>query len=273
MSARCAAHHRHARDVSGRPRRAARLFPTPAVRSETTTTNAQFCRLFQKCGGNGAADLIWHPRYAGWPKLLKSRKASHGDTTASISGVGRCRKRRWRGRPVLALGLCAALLSGSFPLAVRATTRMRAALRVSAAYLQQSDYEKRAARIPVGVCALQAVPPASQHRQRVRAHGKVARSRGRAQQIPRGDPKSPERTTHRTRVANLKKRIDAIRVRPLRRWPRRKLRRARPPRHRRQRLRRCTPLLRRRRVSPIARPLLSRSASAAPPPWAPSSRG
>lgn len=132
------------------------------------------------------------------------------NTTASVSGVGGSRKGRWRGRRVLALGLCTALLSGSFPLGAQSDDEnARRHFESGAAYLQQSDYEN-ALREFQAAYGLSKRPPLLLNIAIVYERmGKLQEAVDTLTKYLEEDPKSPERTTLETRIANLKKRIEA----------------------------------------------------------------
>jgi tetratricopeptide (TPR) repeat protein len=133
------------------------------------------------------------------------------NTRAAISDLGRSRKGRWHGRPVLAWGLCAALLSGSFPVAAQSDDEnARRHFESGAAYLQQSDYEN-ALREFQAAYTLSKRPPLLLNIANV--YERMGKLQGAVDALSRyleEDPKSPERTTHETRIANLKKRIEAM---------------------------------------------------------------
>jgi hypothetical protein len=131
-------------------------------------------------------------------------------TTASVSGVGGSRKGRWRGRRVLAWGLCTALLSGSFPLGAQSDDEnARRHFESGAAYLQQSDYEN-ALREFQAAYGLSKRPPLLLNIAIVYERmGKLQEAVDTLTKYLEEDPKSPERTTLETRIANLKKRIEA----------------------------------------------------------------
>jgi len=133
------------------------------------------------------------------------------NTTASVSEVGRSGKRRWRGRQVLAFGLCGALLSGSLPLGAQSDDEnARRHFESGAAYLQQSDYEN-ALREFQAAYALSKRPPLLLNIANVYERmGKLQEAVDALSKYLEEDPKSPERTTHETRIANLKKRIEAM---------------------------------------------------------------
>jgi len=133
------------------------------------------------------------------------------NTTASVSGVDRSRNGRWRGRRVLAFGLCTALLAGSFPLGAQSDDEnARRHFESGAAYLQQSDYEN-ALREFQAAYALSKRPPLLLNIANVYERmGKLQEAVDALSKYLEEDPKSPERTTHETRIANLKKRIEAM---------------------------------------------------------------
>jgi tetratricopeptide (TPR) repeat protein len=132
------------------------------------------------------------------------------DTTASVSGVGGSRNGRWRGRRVLALGLCTALLSGSLSLGAQSDDEnARRHFESGAAYLQQSDYEN-ALREFQAAYGLSKRPPLLLNIAVVYERmGKLQEAVDTLTKYLEEDPKSPERTTLETRIANLKKRIEA----------------------------------------------------------------
>jgi len=132
------------------------------------------------------------------------------NTTASVSG-SRSRNGRWRGRRVLAFGLCTALLSGSFPLGAQSDDEnARRHFESGAAYLQRSDYEN-ALREFQAAYALSRRPPLLLNIANVYERmGKLQEAVDALSKYLEEDPKSPERTTHETRIANLKKRIEAM---------------------------------------------------------------
>jgi tetratricopeptide (TPR) repeat protein len=131
------------------------------------------------------------------------------DTPAS--GVGRSRRGRRQGRPLLALGLCTALLAGSAPLGAQSDDEnARRHFESGAAYLQQSDYEN-ALREFQAAYALSKRPPLLLNIANVYERmGKLQEAVDSLTKYLEEDPKSPERTTHETRIANLKKRIEAM---------------------------------------------------------------
>jgi tetratricopeptide (TPR) repeat protein len=112
---------------------------------------------------------------------------------------------------MLALGLCAALLCGAFPVAAQSDDEnARRHFESGAAYLQQSDYEN-ALREFQAAYALSKRPPLLLNIANVYERmGKLQEAVDALSKYLEEDPKSPERTTHETRIANLKKRIEAM---------------------------------------------------------------
>jgi tetratricopeptide (TPR) repeat protein len=111
----------------------------------------------------------------------------------------------------MALGLCAALFLGTMPLAAQSDDEnARRHFESGAAYLQQSDYEN-ALREFQSAYALSKRPPLLLNIANVYERmGKLQEAVDALTKYLEEDPKSPERATHETRVANLKKRIEAI---------------------------------------------------------------
>jgi tetratricopeptide (TPR) repeat protein len=110
----------------------------------------------------------------------------------------------------LALGLCAALLAGAAPLGAQSDDEnARRHFESGAAYLQQSDYDN-ALREFQAAYALSKRPPLLLNIANVYERmGKLQDAVDALTKYLEEDPKSPERTTHETRIANLKKRIEA----------------------------------------------------------------
>jgi len=131
--------------------------------------------------------------------------------TTAVSDVARSRWGRGKGRTWLALGLCAALLSGTAPLGAQSDDEnARRHFESGAAYLQQSDYEN-ALREFQAAYALSKRPPLLLNIANVYERmGKLQEAVDALSKYLEEDPKSPERTTHETRIANLKKRIEAM---------------------------------------------------------------
>jgi tetratricopeptide (TPR) repeat protein len=111
----------------------------------------------------------------------------------------------------LALGLSAALLAGSLPLGAQTDDEnARRHFESGAAYLQQSDNEN-ALREFQAAYALSKRPPLLLNIANVYERmGKLQEAVDALTRYLEEDPKTPERTTHETRIANLKKRIEAM---------------------------------------------------------------
>jgi tetratricopeptide (TPR) repeat protein len=133
------------------------------------------------------------------------------NTLRSDSDVTRSR-RTWRGnRPLLAFGLCAALFSSSLPSVAQSDDEnARRHFESGAAYLQQSDYEN-ALREFQAAYNLSKRPPLLLNIANVYERmGKLQEAVDALTKYLEEDAKTPERTTHETRIANLKKRIDSM---------------------------------------------------------------
>jgi hypothetical protein len=142
--------------------------------------------------------------------MAKTTSNTPGDFSA-VSGVDRSGRGRRRGRPLLAVSLCAALALGTVPsFAQSDDENARRHFESGAAYLQQSDYEN-ALREFQAAYALSKRPPLLLNIANVYERmGKLQEAVDALTKYLEEDPKSPERTTHETRIANLKKRIQAM---------------------------------------------------------------
>lgn len=133
------------------------------------------------------------------------------NTATSMSGVGRSRWAGRHARPLLALGLSAALVLGTGPAVAQSDDEnARRHFESGAAYLQQSDYEN-ALREFQAAYALSKRPPLLLNIANV--YERMGKLQGAVDALTKyleEDPKTPERTTHETRIANLKKRIEAM---------------------------------------------------------------
>jgi tetratricopeptide (TPR) repeat protein len=133
------------------------------------------------------------------------------NTTTSMSDGGRRRPgQRRRGR-LVALGLSLAIFAGAIPLGAQSDDEnARRHFESGAAYLQQSDYEN-ALREFQAAHVLSKRPPLLLNIANVYERmGKLREAVDALTKYLEEDPKTPERTTHETRIANLKKRIDAM---------------------------------------------------------------
>jgi tetratricopeptide (TPR) repeat protein len=129
----------------------------------------------------------------------------------SVSGIGRSRWGRRRDRSVLAFGLSLALASATVPLGAQSDDEnARRHFESGAAYLQRSDYEN-ALREFQAAYSLSKRPPLLLNIANVYERmGKLQEAVDALTKYLEEDPKSPERTTHETRIGNLKKRIEAM---------------------------------------------------------------
>jgi tetratricopeptide (TPR) repeat protein len=129
----------------------------------------------------------------------------------SVSGVGRARWGRRRDRSALAVGLSLALVLGTVPLGAQSDDEnARRHFESGAAYLQRSDYEN-ALREFQAAYSLSKRPPLLLNIANVYERmGKLQEAVDALTKYLEEDPKSPERTTHETRIGNLKKRIEAM---------------------------------------------------------------
>ena len=111
----------------------------------------------------------------------------------------------------MAVGLSAALLAGSLPLGAQSDDEnARRHFESGAAYLQQSDNEN-ALREFQAAYALSKRPPLLLNIANVYERmGKLQEAVDALTKYLEEDPKTPERATHETRIANLKKRIEAM---------------------------------------------------------------
>ena len=137
------------------------------------------------------------------------REAMANTASSAVSGVGR--SGREGRRRLLALGLSAALATGTVPAGAQSDDEnARRHFESGAAYLQQSDYEN-ALREFQSAYALSKRPPLLLNIANVfERMGKLQEAVDALTKYLEEDPKSPERTTHETRIANLKKRIEAM---------------------------------------------------------------
>jgi len=112
---------------------------------------------------------------------------------------------------VLAFGLSLALVLATVPLGAQSDDEnARRHFESGAAYLQRSDYEN-ALREFQAAYSLSKRPPLLLNIANVYERmGKLQEAVDALTKYLEEDPKSPERTTHETRIGNLKKRIEAM---------------------------------------------------------------